>query len=80
MYIGLVSTAVGYTLQAVGQKHAPPSDAAILLSLEAVFGALFGWMVLGEMLNPVQMIGCILIFLGVIIAQWGQMPDTIGGQ
>jgi drug/metabolite transporter (DMT)-like permease len=80
LYIGLLSTAVGYTLQAVGQRHAPPSDAAILLSLEAVFGSLFGWMVLDEMLNPVQVVGCLLIFMGVIIAQWGQMPDTIGGQ
>jgi drug/metabolite transporter (DMT)-like permease len=80
LYIGVLSTAVGYTLQAAGQRYAPPSDAAILLSMEAVFGALFGWMFLGELLSMIQMVGCLLIFSGVIIAQWKQMPDTIGGQ
>jgi drug/metabolite transporter (DMT)-like permease len=77
LYIGFFSTAIGYTLQAVGQKLAPPMDAAILLSLEAVFAALFGWIILGELLNVVQVVGCCLIFVGVIITQLKPFPDTI---
>lgn len=79
LFIGLISTALGYTLQAKAQQHAPPSDAAILLSLEAVFAALFGWLVLAERLDPIQWVGCILILSGVILAQWRQYPDTIPG-
>src|SRR5512145_500079 len=45
-YIGIFSTAVGYTLQIVGQRHAPPTDAALILGLEAVFAALFGALLL----------------------------------
>jgi drug/metabolite transporter (DMT)-like permease len=69
IYIAVFSTAVGYTLQAVGQQHAPPSDAAILLSLEAVFAALFGYLFLAERLNAVQGLGCALIFGAVLLVQ-----------
>jgi drug/metabolite transporter (DMT)-like permease len=67
VYVAVFSTAVGYTLQAVGQRHAPPSDAAILLSLEAVFAALFGYLFLAERLNGVQGLGCALIFSAVLL-------------
>jgi drug/metabolite transporter (DMT)-like permease len=69
VYIAVVSTAIGYTLQAVGQRHAPPSDAAILLSLEAVFAALFGYLFLAEGLGRVQGLGCALIFGAVLMVQ-----------
>jgi drug/metabolite transporter (DMT)-like permease len=68
-YIAVFSTAIGYTLQAVGQRHAPPSDAAILLSLESVFAALFGFLFLTERLVVVQGLGCALIFGAVLLAQ-----------
>jgi drug/metabolite transporter (DMT)-like permease len=68
-YIAVFSTAGGYTLQAVGQQHAPPSDAAILLSLEAVFAALFGYLFLAENLSTVQGLGCALIFSAVLLVQ-----------
>ena len=55
IYIGLFSTAIGYTLQALGQKYAPPTDASILLSMEAVFAALAGFIFLGETMLPVQL-------------------------
>jgi drug/metabolite transporter (DMT)-like permease len=61
--------AVGYTLQVWAQRHTPPTDAAILLSLEAVFAVLFGWLLLNEVLSPVQAIGCGLIFIAVLLAQ-----------
>jgi len=69
IYIGVLSTAVGYTLQALGQKYAPPTDATILLSMEAVFAALAGFIFLGETMQPVQLAGCGLILLAVLVTQ-----------
>ncbi len=69
VYIGLFSTAVGYTLQALGQKYAPPTDASILLSMEAVFAALAGFIFLGETMLPVQLVGCGMILVAVVITQ-----------
>lgn len=68
-YVGVFSTAIGYTLQIVGQRHAPPADAALLLSLEAVFAALFGYLLLGEALGWVQVAGCGLILGAVVLVQ-----------
>lgn len=65
-YTGILSVGIGYALQAIGQRHAPPTDAALILSLEAVFAALFGYLFLNERLLPIQLLGCILI-LGAII-------------
>jgi drug/metabolite transporter (DMT)-like permease len=69
LYIGLLSTAVGYTLQVLGQKYAPPTDATILLSMEAVFAALTGFIFLGEIMQPVQLAGCGLILMAVFVTQ-----------
>jgi drug/metabolite transporter (DMT)-like permease len=71
LYTGVFSIAIGYTLQVSGQRHAPPADAAILLSMEAVFAALAGWLILGERLAPVQLTGCGLMIGGMIIGQVG---------
>ncbi|MEW5872793.1 MAG: DMT family transporter [Chloroflexota bacterium] len=68
-YTGILSVGLGYTLQAVGQRVAPPADAAILLSMEAVFAALFGWLFLTELLTASQLLGCGLMFGGVLLAQ-----------
>jgi drug/metabolite transporter (DMT)-like permease len=69
IYIGVLSTAGGYTLQALGQKYAPPTDASILLSMEAVFAVLAGFIFLGETMLPIQLVGCGMILLAVIITQ-----------
>ncbi len=69
VYIGVISTAGGYTLQALGQKYAPPTDATILLSMEAVFAALAGYIFLGEGMLPIQLVGCAMILSAVIITQ-----------
>jgi drug/metabolite transporter (DMT)-like permease len=69
IYIGVLSTAVGYTLQALGQKYSPPNDATILLSMEAVFAALAGFIFLGGTMLPVQLVGCGMILVAVIITQ-----------
>jgi drug/metabolite transporter (DMT)-like permease len=73
-YTGLISVGLGYTLQAVGQRVAPPADAAIILSLEAVFAAFSGWLFLNEMLSLIQMMGCAIMLAGMLLAQsdlWG---------
>jgi drug/metabolite transporter (DMT)-like permease len=69
VYSGVLSIAVGFTLQASAQKVAPPTDAAILLSLEAAFAALFGWWWLGETLQPLQWLGCAVILAAILISQ-----------
>jgi drug/metabolite transporter (DMT)-like permease len=68
-YTGIFSVGLGYTLQASGQRYAPPADAAILLSIESVFAALFGWWILGEALSAMQLLGCALMFAGILLAQ-----------
>lgn len=69
LYLSLISTAVGFTLQAYGQRHAPPADAAIILSMEAVFAALIGWIFLHEQLTLLQLLGCALILAAIIFSQ-----------
>lgn len=68
-YTGVFSIGLGYTFQVVGQKVAPAADAAIILSCEAVFAAVFGWLLLNERLSAIQLSGCGLMFIGMILAQ-----------
>ena len=69
LYGGLMSVGVAYTLQVVAQRDARPAPAAIILSLEAVFAALTGWMLLGEILTVQALIGCALMLCGMIWSQ-----------
>ncbi|QKE64183.1 DMT family transporter [Aquipseudomonas campi] len=69
LYGGLFGVAVGFTLQVVAQKHAIASHAAIILSLEAVFAAIAGALLLGEALALKGYIGCALMFAGMLLAQ-----------
>jgi drug/metabolite transporter (DMT)-like permease len=73
LYTGLFSVGIAYTLQVFGQKHAPPTNAAIILSLEAVFAVLGGWMILGEVLSIRGYIGCLFLLLGMIFSQIGNI-------
>ena len=75
-YVGVFSVAIGYTLQAVGQKHAPPAEAAIILSMEAVFAAIFGYVLLHEPLVPRQLLGCLLILAAIVVVQFKQTGDS----
>ena len=70
LYSGLVPVGIGFTLQVVGQKKAPPSDAALIMSMEAVFGALSGFIFLGERLAALQILGCGLIFGAILLSQY----------
>jgi drug/metabolite transporter (DMT)-like permease len=69
LYTGVFSVALGFTLQVIAQKHTPPSDAALILSMEGVFAAFFGWVFLHEVLLPVQLAGCVLILAAVVLVQ-----------
>ena len=68
-YAGVLSMGVAYTLQIVGQKRVAPSAAALLMSLESVFAALFGWLLLHETMTRAEELGCALVFAAVIISQ-----------
>jgi drug/metabolite transporter (DMT)-like permease len=69
LYGGVMSVGIAYTLQVVAQRVAPPTHAAIILSLEAVFAALAGWLILGEALTSRGLLGCGLMLTGMIVAQ-----------
>jgi drug/metabolite transporter (DMT)-like permease len=69
LYTAVVSLGFGYTIQIWAQKHTPPTDAAIILSLEAVFAAAAGNIVLGEHLVTIQLAGCALILGAVALCQ-----------
>ncbi|QJQ05773.1 DMT family transporter [Undibacterium piscinae] len=69
LYGGVLSVGLGYTLQVFAQRNAIPSHAAIIFSMESVFGALAAWLVLGETLSARAIFGCALMLSGMLIAQ-----------
>lgn len=69
LYAGIMSSGVAYTLQLIGQKYAEPAVASIVMSLESVFAAIAGWILLHERMQTREMIGCMLVFGAVILAQ-----------
>ena len=69
LYGGALSVGVAYTLQVVAQRRAHPAHAAILLSLESVFAALGGWLLLGEVLPARGIVGCALMLAGMLVSQ-----------
>jgi len=69
LYGGLFSVGVAYTLQVVAQRHTHPAHSAILLSLEGVFAALGGWLLLNEILTMRALFGCALILSGMLISE-----------
>ena len=69
LYAGLFSSAVGYTLQIIAQKSVPPTLASLLMSLESVFSVLAGWVILDQTMTGKELIGCVLVFAAVVLAQ-----------
>ncbi|MBR2344888.1 MAG: DMT family transporter [Lentisphaeria bacterium] len=69
VYCGVGSSAVAFTLQMVSQKYLHPVTATLLMSLESVFAVLGGWLFLNEKLARHEQVGCIVIFIAVILAQ-----------
>ena len=69
LYAGVLSSAVAYTLQIVAQKDADPTVASLILSLESVFAAICGAIILGETLTGREISGCVIMFIAIILAQ-----------
>jgi len=77
LYGGLLSVGVAYTLQLIAQRDAPASHAAIILSLEAFFAAVAGWLLIGEVLSPRGMTGCGLMLAGMLLSElWPRRAAT----
>jgi drug/metabolite transporter (DMT)-like permease len=68
-YAGVLSVGIAFTLQVVCQKRCPPGPAAVIMSTEAVFAGLAGWLVLNQTLTPRALVGCGLIFCGMLVVQ-----------
>lgn len=69
LYGGFLSVGVAYTLQVVGQKDAKPAHATIILSMEGLFAAVGGWLMLNESLSMRGMVGCGLMLCGMLLSQ-----------
>jgi drug/metabolite transporter (DMT)-like permease len=81
LYGGVMSVGIAYTLQVIGQRTAHPAHASILLSLEAVFAALGGWLLLQEVMTFRQLSGCALMLSGMLISQlWGYFAYIQAGK
>ena len=74
LYAGVMSCGVAYTLQIIGQKNMNPTIASLLLSLESVFSALAGWVILKQALTARELFGCILVFIAIVFAQLPSVP------
>lgn len=69
LYAGVLSCGAAYTLQIIGQKNFNPTIASLLLSLESVFSVLAGFIILNEKMGLRELVGCVLIFIAIILAQ-----------
>lgn len=69
LYAGVMSCGVAYTLQVIGQKDMNPTVASMILSLESVISVLAGWIILGQALSLKEIIGCIIVFMAVVLVQ-----------
>ena len=69
LYAGVLSSGIAYTFQILGQTHLAPTVASLIMSLESVFAALAGWLILKEVLSTKELIGCGLVFAAVILTQ-----------
>ncbi len=74
LYAGIFSSGIAYTLQIFGQEDVNPTLASLVMSLESVFSALTGWLILGERLTPRELAGCALMFMAIILAQLDLRP------
>lgn len=75
LYAGVFSCGVAYTLQVVAQKNVDPTVASLILSLESVFSLLAGWLILGQKLSARELVGCVLVFVAIVLAQ---IPEHYG--
>ena len=76
LYAGSCSDGIAYTFQIIAQKTTDPTVASILMSLESVFAAIGGWLILSESLSAVELLGCALVFAAVMLAQMPQFVEN----
>ena len=76
LYAGICSDGIAYTFQIIAQKTTDPTVASILMSLESVFAAIGGWLILAESLSVVELLGCALVFAAVMLAQVPQFVEN----
>ena len=76
IWLGVISSGIAYTLQNLGQAKVPAAYASIIMSLEGVFAAIFGWLILGDVLTLRQLSGCALVFAAVILSQLCRRSDS----
>ena len=76
LYLGVISTTVCYLLQTASQKYVDETKAAIILSMESVFGTLFSVIILHEILMPRMIVGCVIILAAVIISNMAETQET----
>ena len=69
LHAGVLSMGVAYSLQIIGQKHVESATASLIMSMESVVAVIAGWLILGERLTMTEGMGCLLIFLAVILSQ-----------
>lgn len=75
-YAGILSMGVAYSLQIIGQKHLAATPASLIMSLESVFAALCGWLLLNETMTASEFTGCVLVFAAVILSQLPSKKKT----
>ena len=75
LYSGVMSSGIAYTLQIIGQKHTKPAVASLLMCLESVFAVLAGWVILQEALSARELIGCVVMFVAIILTN---LPEKKG--
>ena len=75
LYAGVMSCGVAYTLQVIGQKNMNPTVASLILSMESSISVLAGWIILGQQLSTKEILGCVIMFAAIILAQLPQ-KDT----
>ena len=72
LYTGIMSCGVAYTLQVLGQKETEPTIASMILCLESVFALVAGMLLLGEMMSIREIIGCVIMFAAIVVANLPQ--------
>ncbi len=73
LFVGLLSGALSFAIMAVALRHSPPAEATVIMSMEMLFAALAGYLLLGERLQPIGWLGAALIFCAVLIVQFGRL-------
>lgn len=76
LYAGIMSCGVAYTLQIIGQKNMNPTVASLILSLESCISVLAGWVLLGQQLSTKEILGCVIMFAAIILAQLPQKQNA----